>query len=70
MKYSSGYCLHCKKQVKIERQTPNHILHLLLSIITGGFWLIVWIILCCFSGQYRCPICGSIVENNSTKISS
>lgn len=70
MKYSSGYCKHCRKQVKIEGQSPNHILHLLLSIITGGLWLIVWIILCCLSGKYRCPICGCIVENNSTEKSS
>jgi hypothetical protein len=24
---------------------PNHILHLLLSIVTLGFWLIVWLIM-------------------------
>jgi carbon starvation protein CstA len=24
---------------------PNHILHLLLSVITGGLWLPVWLIL-------------------------
>ena len=31
---------------KAEKSTQvNHILHLLLSIITGGLWLIVWIAL-------------------------
>lgn len=46
--------------VLAERQTPNHVLHLLLTFFTGGAWLIVWIILAVFTvGPYRCPNCGS-----------
>jgi hypothetical protein len=26
------------------RQQTNHILHLLLSIVTAGFWIIIWAI--------------------------
>lgn len=29
----------------IKNQKVNHILHLLLSILTGGLWLIVWILI-------------------------
>jgi len=29
---------------KIKATKVNHILHLLLTIITAGFWLIVWIV--------------------------
>jgi len=29
-----------------KRQKVNHILHLILAVITGGFWLLVWIIVC------------------------
>ena len=30
---------------KLQNARPvSHILHLLLSIVTGGFWLIVWVL--------------------------
>ncbi|KQV83655.1 hypothetical protein ASC90_20440 [Rhizobium sp. Root1220] len=45
--------------VLAERQTPNHVLHLLLTIVTGGAWIIVWIILTLSVGPYRCPNCGA-----------
>jgi hypothetical protein len=38
--------------VLIWGRRPNHILHLILSIITGGIWLIVWLFLS-FSGERR-----------------
>ncbi len=31
-----------------RRRRPNHILHLLLTIITGGLWLPVWLLLSLF----------------------
>lgn len=31
----------------------NHVLHLLLSIVTLGLWLIVWILLASFGGETR-----------------
>jgi hypothetical protein len=34
----------------------NHILHLLLSIITLGLWLIVWILLGVFGGEKRAMV--------------
>jgi hypothetical protein len=32
---------------------PNHILHLLLTLITAGLWLIVWIILGITKREHR-----------------
>ena len=32
---------------------PNHILHLLLSLITGGIWLIVWVLIVVGGGVSR-----------------
>jgi len=32
---------------------PSHILHLFLSIITGGFWIPVWILVCISHGLER-----------------
>jgi hypothetical protein len=33
-----------------RRRRPNHILHLLLSLVTLGFWLPVWLLLSIFMG--------------------
>lgn len=30
---------------ELDRCGVSHILHLILSVITGGFWLIVWAVL-------------------------
>jgi len=38
--------------------TPNHILHLLLTLVTFGVWLVVWIALTVMPKSYRCPQCG------------
>lgn len=57
-----GYCSNCKKNVMTQRNTPNHVLHLLLSIFTVGFWLIVWLLVTVgASGGSRCTECGQKV---------
>jgi hypothetical protein len=53
----SGYCSHCNKNVLVRAKAPNHVLHLILSIVTG-FWLIVWIILCIRVKEWHCSQCG------------
>lgn len=46
--------------VLAERQTPNHVLHLLLSVVTVGFWIPIWMLVSVFgSGAYKCPNCGA-----------
>jgi hypothetical protein len=39
--------------VLVSGKRPNHILHLLLSIVTLGIWLIVWIIIAMTSKEHR-----------------
>ena len=34
-------------QIEISQKKTNHILHLLLSVITAGFWVPVWIMVAC-----------------------
>lgn len=58
-KIANGYCETCGR-VKVVCKTPNHILHLFLTIFTGGLWLIIWFILIDISKQYRCDKCGSV----------
>ena len=36
----------------------NHILHLILSILTGGLWLVVWIFLAISRDAPTCAKCG------------
>jgi len=55
------FCDHCNEYVLAVRKGTNHILHLLLSIITGGIWIIVWIPVSMKMGGWRCSKCGSPV---------
>jgi DNA-directed RNA polymerase subunit RPC12/RpoP len=49
---------------KVTRDVP-HILYLLLSIVTGGLWLIVWLLHSHFAAKaadrqpYLCTACGT-----------
>ncbi len=68
-----GYCSTCSSPVKIERPRPNHILHLLLTILTCGAWSLIWISIGGRVGGWHCTECGSdkeqIKENYTTLMS-
>lgn len=55
--------MFCEEEIEMvlaERQTPNHLLHLVLSLVTAGLWLPIWILVALFAGgSYRCPRCGA-----------
>jgi hypothetical protein len=62
LQYKGGFCKTCDAPRKLERKGANHILHLLLSVITFGWWLIIWALLSLPSiGGWRCSMCGSRV---------
>lgn len=55
---------HVKRGWRVESRTdhqavlvighrPNHILHLILTIITFGIWAIVWILVAVLGGEKR-----------------
>jgi hypothetical protein len=56
-KISSAYCPTCDQQRMHSGKQPNHILHLLLSCITFGIWLPVWLVLS-VARKPRCMQCG------------
>ena len=60
----SGFCKMCDRQVVVSRPGTNHILHLLLSILTAGLWLIVWIGSAIKFGGWRCSTCGNAKISN------
>jgi hypothetical protein len=53
---AQGYRLeyrHGNTAVIAFGKRPNHVLHLILSIITFGVWLIVWLIVAATGGEKR-----------------
>jgi hypothetical protein len=58
-KQARRYCPSCQTEVLAVASTPNHILHLLLSIVTGGLWLICWLMVALRVEAWRCARCGS-----------
>ncbi|MBA3576181.1 MAG: hypothetical protein H0W39_00995 [Sphingomonas sp.] len=52
------FCPEDNRMVLAERQTPNHLLHLVLSVLTLGLWLIVWLAQAIYPRPYLCPMCG------------
>ena len=53
-----GYCKVCDKNVLVWRKGTNHILHLILSLLTLGLWLPVWIFISIKIGGWKCSTCG------------
>lgn len=54
-----GFCPTCDHSVLGHTQRPSHVLHLLLSLITGGLWIPVWLLLSILPHATRCTSCGS-----------
>jgi hypothetical protein len=63
------FCAKCNRQtLHICQETRcNHILHLLLSIFTVGFWIPIWILLGLSSGRSvpSCTVCGTKAKANA-----
>lgn len=55
------YCETCAQLRPFDKPAPNHVLHLLLSCITFGLWLIIWLpatIANSLVGKSYCRTCG------------
>jgi hypothetical protein len=50
--------------VMVKGHRPNHILHLILTIITIGIWAIIWILLTLLGGEKRAVV--SVDEYGNT----
>lgn len=57
--YKQKWCAQCNRNVRAERRGPNHILHLLLTLVTFGVWAIIWLGVSIRVGGWMCPQCGS-----------
>lgn len=54
------HCAKCRKNTKHLRPSTSHVLHLILSLITVGLWVPVWILVAISnSTQGQCSDCGA-----------
>jgi hypothetical protein len=58
---TSHYCATCQRRTLHTKARINHVLHLVLSVLTAGVWLVVWAILGASNSaeRTRCTVCGS-----------
>lgn len=58
---TSHYCATCGRQTLHTKARVNHVLHLILSVLTAGLWLFVWAALGMSNSasRTRCAGCGS-----------
>lgn len=55
----SRLCPNCKKAVNVDKHVPNHLFHLTLTCLTGGVWVLFWIITTSVYADisFQCPNC-------------
>ena len=53
-------CKTCGQSRPFSKQRVSHILHAFLSLITGGLWVFIWIMLGVLNvfTPFRCEFCG------------
>lgn len=53
------FCKVCQKNTTHIGPKTSHLLHLILSLITAGFWLPIWLIISANNNnQGQCTVCG------------
>lgn len=55
------FCVYCGEHRLFVKERTNHVLHLLLCLITAGLWGFVWVLMGVVNllSPYRCSKCGS-----------
>jgi len=55
-----AYCNKCRHEQVFIKMEINHILHLVLTIITVGLWGVCWVAICLgkLIHPWRCEHCG------------
>lgn len=53
------HCTNCRKNTKHLRPSTSHVLHLILSLISFGLWIPIWVLVAISnSTQGQCSDCG------------
>ena len=53
------FCGMCQRNVLATRPPTNHILHFLITVISCGLWVVVWLGLSIRAGGHKCSSCGN-----------
>lgn len=54
-----SHCKVCKKMTPHYQPATSHVLHFLLSLVTVGFWLPIWLLMTLNNrSQGQCAVCG------------
>lgn len=56
----TAYCPHCRMETLFTHLKVANRRHLILSILTGGLWIVVWlaVLLGRLLRPWRCSVCG------------
>lgn len=54
-----AHCKVCREPTLHLDQTPDHLLHLLLTLLTCSLWLFVWVASCVVKNRPQCTRCGA-----------
>lgn len=55
--FKKATCKACRFNTAM-RPGANHLMHLVLSVLTGGLWLPVWLLCAIRFGGWTCVQCG------------
>lgn len=63
---ASIFCESCGRRVLATRPQPSHVLHLMLSLVTFGLWIPVWLVAAALAGTapWRCNQCGETAASS------
>ena len=59
IEHTSGFCGHCQEKAVFNRNGANHILHGVLTLLSCGLWLPIWILSMVRFGGWWCSRCGT-----------
>ena len=60
IKHEMRTCRSCGENVTVAVKKPNHALHAVMSLLTGGLWLFIWlaaVLEAAGARPGRCPKC-------------
>jgi hypothetical protein len=58
MRAAVRMCGHCAQITAHTQQQRNHVGHALIAILTGGVWLLGWVVLAWKPLPWQCEECG------------
>ena len=58
---TTAFCPYCNQWRPFTKPTPNHILHLILTLATCSLWALIWALVAVVNAfePFTCDFCGS-----------